>query len=577
MPRTAPGLRLRLQARLTPIGLALLLATALLFFIANRGAYQGFFQGDELDNVSWTPHVPVAGFARDLVSPIYNARNFRPVGHLYFRIMSRAFGLDFKKYLLPLHLLHLLNVWLLWMVLRNLGASPFAAGAGALFFAFHMAVFDVYWKPMYAFDLFCAAFCLLSFLFWIKRRWVLSFLAFWLAYKSKELAVMLPAVLACYEIWFGARRWKPLIPFFLVSLSFGLQGIFLNPNQNNDYSFRFTPSALAAGANFYAAQLFGIPFAGFALLLLPAIRRDRRLWLGVAATVLFLVPLVLLPGRLFSAYWYVPLIGVAMAFSSLANARYGFLAAVFLAAWLPWNYLDLRDYRRQKLTEDADSRVYVSQLRASAALFQGIPVFLYHGLPASLPPWGVAGALGYLLPDLNPKVYPMEDAPTKSLAQNPALATLVWVQRTHKLWIAVHDPHTLDSTYVMMNEVTPVWQLTDGWYGIEDGYRWAAPHAKARLYRAPRATQFEVVLNIGPQLLASQGHTDFSASLNGVPLGTARVAELGIQTVRWPLPPAPPGVVEAEFVSDPPFHASAADPRTLGTAVVSFGFLPSGR
>src|ERR1039457_6823996 len=277
------------------IGLALFLAMALLLFIANRGANQGFFQGDELDSLSWTPQIPAADFAKDLVN--------------------------------------LLNVWLLWLVLRNVGASPFAASAGALFFAFHMAVFDVYWKPMYVFDLFCAAFCLLSFLFWIKRRWVLSFLAFWLAYKSKELAVMLPAVLACYEIWFGKRQWRPLIPFFLVSLSFGLQGIFRNPNQDNDYAFRFTPAALAASAKFYAAELFGIPLAGFALLALPAVRRDRRLWLGVAATMLFFVPLVFLPGRLFSAYWYVPLIGVAMALSSLADARYGVLAAVFLAAW----------------------------------------------------------------------------------------------------------------------------------------------------------------------------------------------------------------------------------------------------
>ena len=331
------------------IGLALFLAMALLFFIANRSAYRGYFGGDELDSLSWTPRIPIAEFAEDLVNPVYNARNFRPVGHLYFRIMSHAYGLDFPKYLLPLHLLHLFNIWLLWMVLRNLGASPFAASAGGLFFAFHMAVFDVYWKPMYAFDLFCCAFCLLSFLFWIKRRWVLSFLAFWLAYKSKELAVMLPAVLACYELWFGKRQWRPLIPFFLVSLSFGLQGIFRNPNQDNDYTFRFTPAALAAGAKFYAAELFGIPFAGFALLALPFVRRDRRAWLGVAATVLFLVPLVFLPGRLFSAYWYVPLIGVAMALSSLADARYGFLAAVFLAAWLPWNYVDLRDYRSEKV------------------------------------------------------------------------------------------------------------------------------------------------------------------------------------------------------------------------------------
>jgi hypothetical protein len=558
------------------LGLALFLAMSLAFFIANRGASRGFFQGDELDSLGWAPRIPAADYAEDLVSPVYNARNFRPVGHLYFRIMGGAFGLDFRHYLLPLHLVHLLNVWLLWLVLRNMGASPFAAGAGALFFAFHMAVFDVYWKPMYAFDLFCAAFCLLSLLFWIKRRWVLSFLAFWLAYKSKELAVMLPAVLACYELWFGKRQWRPLIPFFLVSLSFGLQGIFRNPNHNNGYAFQFTPAAVAASAKFYAGELFGVPFAGFALLALPALKRDRRLWLGVAATVLFFVPLVFLPGRLFSAYWYVPLIGVAMALSALADARYGFLAAVFLAAWLPWSYLDLRDYRRQKLAEDAESRDYVAQLRASAALFQGIPLFLYHGLPAAFPPWGAAGALSFLLPDLNVKLYPMEDPAAKELMQSPAVATLVWVPYNRKLWITVHDPHTLDSTYMMMNELTPVWQLTDGWFGLEEGFRWAAPHATARLYRAPRATQFEVVLNIGPQLLAALGHIDFSARLNGVPLGTARFAELGVHDVRWPLPPGPPGTVEAEFQSDPPFHAGD-DPRTLGAAVVSFGFLPSGR
>jgi hypothetical protein len=560
------------------IGLALFLALALLFFIANRGASQGFFQGDELDSLGWTPQIPAADFAKDLVNPVYNGRNFRPVGHLYFRIMSGAFGLDFRPYLLPLHLLHVLNVWLLWMVLRSLGASPFASCAGALFFAFHMAVFDVYWKPMYAFDLFCATFCLLSILFWIKRRWVLSFLAFWLAYKSKELAVMLPAVLACYELWYGKRQWRPLIPFLLVSLSFGLQGIFRNPNQNNDYAFRFTPAAVAASVKFYAGELFGVSLGGFALLALPAVRRNRRVWLGVAATLLFFVPLVFLPGRLFSAYWYVPLIGAAIALSSLAETHYGRVAAaVFLAAWLPWNYLDLRDYRRQKLAEDADSRDYVTQLRASAASIQGIPTFLYQGLPPAFPPWGAAGALRYLLPDMNVKIYPMDDSAAKTLLQSPAIATLVWVQGNRKLWITAHNPQTPDSTYIMMNEITPVWQLTDGWFGLEEGFRWAAPHATARLYRAQRATQFEAVLNIGSQLLAALGHTDFSARLNGVPLGTARFAELGIHAVRWPLPPGPPGTVDVEFQSDPPYRAPGNDPRTLGAAVVSFGFLPSGR
>ena len=90
---------------------------------------------------------------------------------------------------------HLLNVWLLWLVARRLGAPPFAAAAACLFFGLHMALFDDFWKPMYIFDVLCATFCLLSLWCYASERWVLSFAAFWLAYKSKELAVMLPAVL----------------------------------------------------------------------------------------------------------------------------------------------------------------------------------------------------------------------------------------------------------------------------------------------------------------------------------------------------------------------------------------------
>ncbi len=66
---------------------------------------------------------------------------------------------------------------------------------------------DAYWKPMYCFDLLCTAFSLGSILLYAQRRWVLSFVAFWCAYKSKELAVMLPVVLLAWECWFGERKY----------------------------------------------------------------------------------------------------------------------------------------------------------------------------------------------------------------------------------------------------------------------------------------------------------------------------------------------------------------------------------
>ncbi|HTQ57398.1 MAG TPA: hypothetical protein VMI94_23170 [Bryobacteraceae bacterium] len=552
------------------IGLVLFILLGFLFLAANRSARRGFFAGDELDSIGWTPQVPLATFARELVSPVYNRRNFRPVGHLYFRVMSRGFGLHFADYVWPLHVLHLLNAWLLWLVLRRLGVSPYAATAGALFFGFHMAVFDVYWKPMYVFDLLCATFSLASLLCWIERRWLLAFVAFWLAYKSKELAVMLPAVLAAYEYWIGPRRWRPLIPFCAASLAFGLQGVILNPNTDNDYAFRFTPGAVLASVRFYAAALCGVPSLGLALLPLPAISRDRRLWLGASTTALFFVPLIFLPGRLYSAYWYLPLTGLAIVLASLANGRAGWIVAVFLAAWLPANYLALRDYGPRKLRADAPVRAYVQQLETAAPALRHTSVFLYRNLPSALPPWGVGGALRFLLPAIEVGVYPLEAPPAAVFQRDSSVAMLTWDETSRNLWI------TPEATYIAMNELTPVWQLTSGWYALEKGFRWTAPWATARLYRAPIARQFEVVLNVGPQALLAQGYTESSVWLDGMRLGTIRSTAPGIRTARWPIPRGSAGSAAIEFRTTPPSQ-SPRDPRVLGAAVISFGFLPSGR
>src|SRR5207302_951639 len=108
-------------------------------------------------------------------------------------------------------------------------------------------------------------FCLASMLLYAHGRWILSLVAFWFAYKSKELAVMLPAVLLIYEYWFGKRDFRRLIPFLVIALSFGVQGIIFNPNKNNEYTFRFTPHALAATIPFYARRFLYFRFSGLAL------------------------------------------------------------------------------------------------------------------------------------------------------------------------------------------------------------------------------------------------------------------------------------------------------------------------
>ena len=407
------------------------LAFAAIFLLANSAAYRGYFQDDEIDNLSWAPFLGPADYLKGVATPLFFPNNFRPVGHYYFHAVEEVAGLNFPAYVAVLQALHLLNVWLLFLVMRRLGAGTYAAAGACLFFGLHMALFDNVWKPMYVFDVLCATFCLASLWAWSAGRWVASFLAFWLAYKSKELAVMLPVVLLAYEVWFGQRRWKSLAPFFLVSLSFGLQGMLENPNKDNDYTFRFTWAALAKTSAFYAGRVFLLPYAGFAVPLFALVARNRRTWFGLAAMALFLVPLLFLPGRMFSAYCYLPFAALAIALSGVADAASPAALAVFLALWLPMDLRELRVRRRETLANAAEVRTWMNGVRAFAASGEKVDGFVYSGTPGGYNSWGIEGALKYF--------YERNDLVVKPEGQAVAgrVARLVWDPWRKRLDISV--------------------------------------------------------------------------------------------------------------------------------------------
>src|SRR5271165_298338 len=167
----------------------LFLMFAAFFWVANRGAYRGYFQDDDLDNLSYVRELGWSDLAVPMAIPQVHRSNFRPVGAAFYHVLYGAFGTQYTPYVISMHLLHLLNVALLWLVLRRLGCGVPAAAAGCLLWGFHMAAFDVFWKPMYVFDLLCGLFCLLSLLLYLKDRWLWSLLMMWLAYRSKEVAI----------------------------------------------------------------------------------------------------------------------------------------------------------------------------------------------------------------------------------------------------------------------------------------------------------------------------------------------------------------------------------------------------
>jgi hypothetical protein len=555
-------------------GLALVLAASALFLVLNRSAYKGYFQDDDLDTLGWTQFIPASTYFSYLVSPRFATANFRPVGHLYYFVMESGFGLDFSKYLISLHAVHLINIWLLWLLARKLGLGPLAATAGAFFFGFHAVLTDAWWKPMYAFDVLCTAFALASLLLYANNRWILSLMAFWLAYKSKEIAVTLPAVLACYELLTGEKRWKRLIPFFAISVLFGVQALTHQSAQGADYQLRLSPSAQGATIGFYSSQLFFLPYAALALAILLWVVRDRRLWFGFATACLFLAPLLLLPGRLFAVYWYLPLAGVALMLATLADGPYRAAAAVFLALWIPWDFVQFREMRRVNEDRERLNREYVGEIEKFARSNPGQQLFVYDTLPEGFHRWGLTGALTCTYQQRDIRTMQRGAPGAEELIQSGDAAWLHWERPEHKLYIVRYPRAQQLVSYLTVEPGAPASQLVSGWYEIEENFRWTQPDAAATLARPANARKFEIVANTMPEQIRNRHTVDFRVSLNGQLLGRHTFTTSGWQIVRWPLPEGPAGTARLEFHTTPPYRSSNGDERIFGVAVKAFGFVP---
>ncbi|MGI8991315.1 MAG: hypothetical protein ACR2I2_17255 [Bryobacteraceae bacterium] len=569
-------------------GIPLFLALCAVFLILNRAAYKGYFQDDELDNISWAPRAPMETWVRGFLTPRFDADNFRPTGHLYFAEMGKHFGLDFPKYVIPIHLLHLLNAGMVWLLARKVQAGRLAAWSAAVFFALNVAAFDAYWKPMYVFDVMCASFCLLSILLFAHERWILSFLAFWLAYKSKELAVMLPAVLAAYEYWFGKRRWKPLAPFFLISASFGMQGILLNPNKDNDYTFRFSLAALKTTVPFYSSRLLLIPYGGVAILAL-ALLRDRRIRFGIAAMCLFFLPLIFLPGRLFPAYCYLPLTGVSIAVAGLISlgetAHPRAIVPVVIILFAIWMRRDIQELRRDRsgtLAADNGARAFVTAIQNYAKAHPKPRTVVYDSVPPGLHHWGVTAAVNIAYHQSGMESRFIDSPEAREALKHGPVTFMSWDEQERRVHFTARDGDANEAAYITMGHDTPPWQLVSGWLGIDGYFQWIEPQAIAYLRRPPDASKFELNVNVSPELIRKTGHSKVEVRLNGVTIGAKDFTAAGWQRGVWALPEGhaghtgQTGQTRVDFLVSPGFPADSNNKR-VGIAIVSFGFLPPER
>ncbi|MBM3794951.1 MAG: hypothetical protein FJW31_12980 [Acidobacteria bacterium] len=553
------------MGRLGPV--AAFLALLALFLIANRGAYENTFSDDDLDNIAWTRTTPSAHFLRGLASPLYYPNHFRPVGHFAYHVLANTAGLRFAPYIATLQVLHLATTILLALLLLRLGLARWQAAAGALFFVFHMGMFDALWKPMYLFDVWCGLFCAAALILYIDGRTALSLLAFWLAYKSKEQAVALPAVLLVYEWLIGTRQWQRIAPFAAIAASFALQGVLMNREAGADYRLQFTPGALAATLSFYGGRAAPLVFLPLLLLV-----RHPRVLFGLLAAMLFMGPLWFLPTRMAGAYLYVALAALAIAVAAAMPPRWHAVVPLALL-WISANYATLRDERRAALTIAHENRAYLAALASVPQRAPGVHRFIYDGFPRGLRWWGILGALRvhYNRQDLEMKS--VEDKDLTRVFAEGDVALLKWNAARRELAVVKRSPGEPDHPFIRMDDSTPIWQLESGWYQGEHRYRWTQPRAVARLQQPAAAREFTVDINVGPRYIADVKRAKLEVSIEGAPVGEAEFTTAGWQTVRWPAPAITAArTVRVTFTVSPEYRPSATDPRVLGLAIGAFGF-----
>jgi len=225
---------------------------------------------------------------------------------------------------------------------------------------------------------------------YFHERWILGLATFWLAYKSKELALMLPVALAAYEFWNGARNWKRLIPYFAIALSFGLQALVFNSrlDPSHGYALHFSGSALWQTVSFYSSAIFFVPFGGFLLALL-LLMRDRRVYLGLLLMAIGFLPLLGLTTKMSAAYWYVPMIGLAIAIGALAERVPRRALIVAAVAFVAVNYAIVRAKGRELLALDEERRAYIAALETYAREVPKLRAVVYETTPEHMYSWGV--------------------------------------------------------------------------------------------------------------------------------------------------------------------------------------------
>jgi hypothetical protein len=287
-----------------------------------------YFWWDDFNNIHYVRN---EGFWK-LINGVLNPASitFRPLGMLVYWILLQVAPLQSFAYHFVSWGLHALNTALVFLLLRQITKSQYAAGLAVLFFAFRANFGDIYWNFAHIFQLLALSLMLIGLLLYagfgysIKETLALTFIMI-LAIRSEEHGVLFPILCFGYE-WLIRRNlnWKQLwvrYGIFVVVMgwfTFFKLATMHDTDPSRPYYLDLSVLTFGRGFGWYFNSLYetnlrwGGWFTISALLaIFFAIRRNGRALFCLMFTYVTLLPYVFLVNHRFDLYLYMPSVGIA--------------------------------------------------------------------------------------------------------------------------------------------------------------------------------------------------------------------------------------------------------------------------
>jgi hypothetical protein len=314
---------------------AILVSIIAWWFLSN--AWPGLlisFHPDDVMNLHFAFRLPVRQVVLDNLVPFTN--DYRPSGQALYRTLYALAGLHPRPFRVVSYCIMALNIFMMYCFTRRLTGSAEMAFLSAFIVSFHRRTEDLYRNNGTLYDILCFLFTYSTLLFYIKRRPAKDRFSAWemvafyalltLSLNAKEVAVVIPALLWCYELIYAPPdairslpRWlvRGKLPVWLATVvtTGAVIGKFSgeNPFRNNaGYALSFTWKQFFEATNHYLSDLYcrlpdtvppyGVVLSFVSLWAIAAVTRQRSVLFAACIVTLAPLPVVFVPARGFFAY-----------------------------------------------------------------------------------------------------------------------------------------------------------------------------------------------------------------------------------------------------------------------------------